>query len=79
MACKSCGSTDLSEHLGKCLYCIFLALGSSIMLWSLWYWLRGAVRIEWLTWAVGGFAALVTLLLIGHVLARFGRATPPRA
>ena len=79
MACKGCGSTDLSEHLGRCSTCLLVALASSAACWSLGYYLEHAARIEWHSWPVGGFASLLTLLLLGHLLARFARPSEPRA
>ena len=77
MACKGCGSTDLSEHLGRCSTCILIAFASSVACWSLWFYLERAMRIAWLSWAVGGFASLLTLLLFGHVVARLARPSEP--
>ena len=68
MACKSCGAGDFSESLGKCARCTSIAGASAVLFWSLYVVAKGHA-ISWLiTWPLLGFAALVSLLFIAHIL-----------
>lgn len=67
MGCKSCGAQNIGGIFGTCLRCSITAAVSSALFWILYslsvsYSLPGIVQ-----WCLAGFAALVTLLLVGHV------------
>ena len=69
MSCSGCGTSDFGDKLGKCAACMRLALGSAILFWGLYFVLRRLVDSLFVQLPVLGFAALVTLVLLAHVLA----------
>ncbi|MGB7542393.1 MAG: DUF3624 family protein [Burkholderiales bacterium] len=69
MGCGVCGKFDLGDKLGKCAYCIRLAAVSSIVFWGLFYLCYAVLDIRLLAAFFLFFAAMVTLLLVAHVLA----------
>ena len=82
MACGACGKFDLGESLGKCAPCILLAAVSALVFWSLAYASYALLGIRLLAAFFAFFAAMVSLLLVAHVLAFLSRkvkGAPDRA
>ena len=73
MSCGACGKFDLSATLGKCSYCIWLAVVSSAGFWGLGYFCYAALRVQLLAGIFFFFAFMTTSLLIAHVLAFLSR------
>jgi ABC-type polysaccharide/polyol phosphate export permease len=68
MACKSCGAADLSASLGTCGRCTFIAVASAALFWAFFIVAEQQSAPRLIAWPLLGFAALLTLLLVGHVL-----------
>ncbi len=77
MSCEGCGATELNKKLGKCAFCMWLALASSAFFWTLAYVMNRINTSKFLVWPVMAFASLVTLLLLSHVLAFFANRAKP--
>jgi hypothetical protein len=69
MSCKNCGASELSKKLGKCNFCIWLSLVSSLFFWGFFYAMHGTIKSKLIVWPIFTFASLVTLLFLAHVLA----------
>jgi hypothetical protein len=73
MGCKTCGAQDIGTVLGTCLRCTATAGVSSVVFWMLYtlslrFSMPGIVQ-----WGIAAFAALVTLLFVGHVAGHLSR------
>lgn len=71
MGCQGCGASGFDKKLGKCPFCMWLALASSILFWSLYFVVGRFVRSGLVLVPLALFASLVTLLLAAHLLAFF--------
>ena len=74
MSCGGCGVVDFGAALGTCVRCTSIAAASASV-----FWLFYAVAMDYgarglITWPLLGFATLVTLVLLAHVLAHLARA-----
>jgi hypothetical protein len=69
MGCASCGDNMLDRKLGKCAYCIRLALSSSLFFWGVSYALLKKTKLRVFVWPVVSAASLFSLLSTAHVLA----------
>jgi hypothetical protein len=73
MGCNGCSNTDLGAKLGNCAFCVRVAAISSFLFWGLYVATRRWPAVHILQWPALLFAALVTLMLVAHILAYLGR------
>ncbi len=67
---KCCGEVDLS-NLGRCKFCIVLAIILTLVSWAAYALVNKYFAIYWLSVVIFVFACLFSLLLLAHTLAFF--------
>lgn len=80
MSCAGCGAQNLESSFGSCARCTIIAAFSSAFFWIFYFLSKSMTTSKFLTIPLLGFACMVTILLVAHLLGhaeRFRRGSSP--
>ena len=63
-----CGAQNLENLFGSCIRCTFIAGFSSLLFWVTYILVRDQIEMSFVTTLLFGFATLVTILFLAHLL-----------